>query len=342
MHPLLRGVLRGDPRAVARALTIVENDAQSKRELLQSIYPYCGQAHWIGITGPPGVGKSSLVDQLITALRKQEIRIGVIAVDPSSPFTGGALLGDRVRMTRHSADLGVYIRSVGSRGTLGGLGRSTREMAYVLEASGCDVILLETVGVGQAELDVMSVADTVGLVLTPGAGDAVQTAKAGIMEIADLFIVNKCDLPGADALVRELQWMLHDHSKFRENWQPPVVRTVAADASGVNELWAALSRHQAHLREGGYWEQRRKTRHRAATIQLLEAAFRQYIEGKSQSDWRILLEDDVETDPYASFERIAMQLPWLHAGTGDDSGAVSPYETQSDEPDSRSETQVLP
>lgn len=312
MHPLLKGVLQGNQRAVARALTLVENDATSKRELLQGLYPYCGRAHWIGITGPPGAGKSSLVDEVIRFLRAQNIRIGVIAVDPSSPFTGGALLGDRVRMTRHSADLGVYIRSVGSRGSLGGLGKNTREMAYVLEASGCDVILLETVGVGQAELDVMSVADTVALVLTPGAGDAVQTAKAGIMEIADLFIVNKCDLPGADALVRELQWLLHDQRKFREDWQPPIIRAVAAEGQGIDALWTALERHQAHLHEGGYWEARRKARHRAATLQLLEAAFRQYIEEKSrEDDWRNLLEEEIGTDPYASFERIVAQLPWL-------------------------------
>ncbi|MCL6452728.1 MAG: methylmalonyl Co-A mutase-associated GTPase MeaB [Alicyclobacillus sp.] len=315
MQSLLAGVLRGEPRAVARALTVVENNGAEKRALLQDLYAHAGDAQMVGFTGAPGAGKSSLVDRLISLLRTQGLRVGVIAVDPSSPFSGGALLGDRVRMTRHSADPGVYIRSVGSRGSLGGLGASTREMAVVLAASGCDVVLLETVGVGQAELDVMSVADTVALVLTPGSGDAIQAAKAGIMEIADVFVVNKCDLPGADALVRELQWMLHDRRSLRENWQPPIVRTVAAQADGLERLWDAVVRHREHLAQSGFARVRQQVRHKEAVLHLLEAAFRRYLEERSRQDpeWEKILSGsgaDV-LDPYAAFDELRGQLPWL-------------------------------
>lgn len=313
MHPLVSRIVEGDRRAVARGLTIVENNADGKRSLLQGLYPHCGKTHVVGITGSPGAGKSSLVDGLIRHLRGLGLTVGVLAVDPSSPFTGGALLGDRVRMTQHSADKGVYIRSMGSRGSLGGLARGTREMGYVLEASGCDVILLETVGVGQAELDVMSVADSVALVLTPGAGDAVQAAKAGIMEIADLFVVNKADLPGADALIRELQWMIHDKRKFREEWKPPIVRTSAARSEGLQELWTTLTHHKQHLQDHGYWEARRRARHRQATLQLLEAAFAHYvhIRADENENWRAILEDAEGLDPYQALERIAEDFPWL-------------------------------
>jgi LAO/AO transport system kinase len=318
VHPLADKVVRGDKRAVARALTLIENDAEDKRELLRSFSAYAGRAHVVGFTGSPGVGKSTLVDQVISHLRSNGLKVGVLAVDPSSPFSGGALLGDRVRMLRHSADPGVFIRSMGSRGNLGGLGNSSREMLYVLEAYGCDVILLETVGVGQSELDVMTVADTVALVLSPGSGDHVQTAKAGIMEIADVFVVNKQELPGTDALVRELQLMLHDKRAFRENWKPPIVRTSAASGDGIAELWQAMEAHLGHLRDGGYWQLRRRQRHKAEALKLVESAFHHYLTRRAAEDegWRNLLEQDDSPDPYETAEKILCDLPWLSRDEG--------------------------
>lgn len=313
MHSLVSRILQSEPRAVARALTMVENDAPDKRDLLRDLYSYSGRAHIVGFTGSPGAGKSTLVDSLLTYLRKQDLRVGVLAVDPSSPFTGGALLGDRVRMTKHSLDTGVFIRSVGSRGSMGGIGKSTREMIYVLEASGCDVILLETVGVGQAELDIMTVADSVALVVTPGAGDDIQAAKAGIMEIADVFVVNKCDLPGADTLVRELEFVLREKPILRENWLPPIVRTKASVHEGTGEVWAALQRHRHHLQESGYWHQRRLQRHRQETLKLIEAVFQGFVEDEASRNprWQRALDWARQPDPYASADEILKDMPWI-------------------------------
>jgi LAO/AO transport system kinase len=312
MHPLLNRILRGEPRAVARALTLIENNAPDKRSLLESLYTYSGKAQIVGFTGSPGVGKSTLVDKMIQFVRRQGLRVGVLAVDPSSPFSGGALLGDRVRMTKHSTDSGVYIRSVGSRGGLGGIGKSTREMLYVLEASGCDVILLETVGVGQAELDVMGVADSVVLVLTPGAGDDVQTAKAGIMEIAHLFLVNKRDLPGADTLMQELRLMLREKNLLRENWLPPIISAKASAGEGIEDLWDALQRHYQHLHESGFWQQRRRDRHREETLKLIESVLSEYVihRAKEDAEWKRILEEDLSQDPYQSADKILANFPW--------------------------------
>lgn len=320
MHPLVNQIVRGDKRAVARALTVIENDRDDKRTLLQGLYPYAGRAHIVGFTGSPGAGKSTLADQVISHLRKAGKRVGVLAVDPSSPFTGGALLGDRVRMVRHSADPGVYIRSMGSRGSLGGLAKSSREMLCPLEAYGCDVILLETVGVGQSELDVMSVADTVALVLTPGAGDHVQTAKAGIMEIADTFVINKCELPGAHALVREVQLMLHDKRSFREDWKPPVVQTSATQGEGIDKLWSAIEAHRVHIVEHGFWQARRQRRHHDETLRLLESAFRTYLLQRAEGDltWQKVLDDTAAYDPYSARDKLLQEFPWMHLPDGVD------------------------
>lgn len=313
MHPLAERIAQGDRRAVARALTVIENDGPDKRALLADLYPHAGRAQVVGFTGSPGAGKSTLVDQIIAHVRAAGQTVGVLAVDPSSPFTGGALLGDRVRMTRHSSDAGVYIRSMGSRGSLGGLAAASREMLVALEAFGCDVVLLETVGVGQAELDVMSVADTVALVITPGAGDHVQTAKAGIMEIADVFVVNKRDLPGADALVRELRQMLRERGVHRENWMPPVVPVSAAQGDGVEQVWRTVLDHGAHLRNQGYWEQRRQARHRADTEKILLAAFREFLSARGRSDptWRAILAGESSDDPYEAAQELMKRLPFL-------------------------------
>ncbi|GMA50882.1 methylmalonyl Co-A mutase-associated GTPase MeaB [Alicyclobacillus contaminans] len=321
MHPLVHRVITGDKRALARALTLIENDEAERRALLEGFYPYSGRAMVVGMTGSPGAGKSTLVDQVIALVRSKGLSVGVVAVDPSSPFTGGALLGDRVRMLRHSTDAGVYIRSVGSRGSLGGLGQATRDMLYALEAYGCDVILLETVGVGQSELDVMTVADTVVLVLTPGAGDAIQTAKAGIMEIADVFVVNKSELPGADALVRELQLMLHDKRSFREDWKNPIIRTNAVHGDGIADLWLAVEQHHRHMEEGGHLLARRRQRHREEALRLVEAAFARYLSERAEqdADWRRALLDNLADNPYQTAEKILEDLPWIRLRSGNDS-----------------------
>ena len=311
MHPLVNRIAQGDRRAVARALTLIENDAEGKQELLEGLYPFAGRAQVIGFTGSPGAGKSTLVDRIISHLRRQGLRVGVLAVDPSSPFTGGALLGDRVRMTSHSADPGVYIRSVGSRGSLGGLGRSSGEMRYALEAYGCDVILLETVGVGQAELDVMLVADTVVLVLTPGAGDHVQTAKAGIMEIADVFVINKRELPGTDALVREVRQMLHERQILRNGWENPVVSASAAAGEGIDEVWQAIAKHGEFLHSYGLWHDKQQQRHQRETVRLLEEEFRRYLHQRIEQDpeWQTNISGVADYNPYRAAERMKRQLP---------------------------------
>lgn len=312
MHPLVEKLCQGDIRAAARALTVVESDDENRRQLLESLYPMTGRAHIIGFTGPPGAGKSTLVDAMIGFLRQRSLKVGVLAVDPSSPFSGGALLGDRIRMIRHSEDSGVFIRSVGTRGDLGGLSAATGDMVHVLDAFGCDVIFLETVGVGQSELDVLTRADSVVLVLTPGTGDHIQAAKAGIMEIADIFVVNKDDLPGSDTLIREIQWMLHEKRQFRENWQPPVLRTQAVAEQGIEELWKMLVGHRQHLASSGFGEKRRCQRLEVDVERLLQLKFRNYLQYQvfSSQKWRELLQSNVR-DPYQAAEMIQEHFPGL-------------------------------
>ena len=322
MHILVERIVRGDRRAVARALSIIENDGDDKPDLMESLYPFAGRAQVIGFTGSPGAGKSTLVDRVITNLRQRGQRVGVLAVDPSSPFTGGALLGDRVRMTAHSADPGVYIRSVGSRGGLGGLGKSTGDMRYALEAYGCDVILLETVGVGQSELDVMLVADTVVLVLTPGAGDHVQTAKAGIMEIADVFTVNKRELPGADALLREVRQMLHERLLPHSDWLSPVVAVSAAQGAGLDELWQAIVQHGSYLKDQGLWQRKQQVRHQRETLRLIEEEFRRYLEHRVQADesWQHAVRGSKGFNPYLAADIIRQDLSFLSGSSAGNSG----------------------
>lgn len=256
MHELTKRILAGDVRGAARAITCIENDYPERTQILRELFPHTGRAKLIGITGAPGAGKSSLVDSLIGYLRAQGLTIGVVAVDPTSPFTGGAILGDRVRMQSHALDKGVFIRSMGTRGSLGGLSRNTRDAVRVLDAYGCDVVLIETVGVGQSELDVMHIADTTAVVLNPGAGDSVQAFKAGIMEIADLFVINKADLPGVEKLQIEVEQML-DLVKHDAAWRPPIVRTVSTQNQGLDQLWSAVGTHQRHLLESGEGAARR-------------------------------------------------------------------------------------
>src|ERR1041385_7393913 len=238
----------GEVRALARAISTIEDNRPESRELLKALFTYTGQARVIGLTGAPGAGKSTLVDQLAREYRKQERTAGIIAVDPTSPYTGGAILGDRIRMQAHHADPGIFIRSMATRGHLGGLARATTDVATVLDAAGKDVILIETVGVGQDEVDIVRLADITVVILVPGMGDDVQTIKAGIMEIADIFVINKSDREGAERVEREIR-ALQTLAARQDGWTPPIVKTVATDATGVQELAMAIAGYEEFLQK---------------------------------------------------------------------------------------------
>jgi len=256
---LAERLIGGEVRALARAIRMVEDRDPGIEDLLRQVRGRAGRAHVVGITGPPGGGKSTLGDGIIEHWRSAGHTVGVIAVDPSSPFSGGAILGDRVRMQRHALDPGVYIRSMAARGHLGGLASAAREAIRLIDASGRDRCLLETVGVGQSELEVMQIADTTVVVTTPAGGDSVQIIKAGIMEIADVFVVNKADIPGADRIAKELRRMVHE-TKSGTYWEPPVVMTVAATGQGIEELVDAIERHHVRLEDTGELARRRTER----------------------------------------------------------------------------------
>jgi LAO/AO transport system kinase len=266
---LVAAARTGDARAVARLITMVESGDPALPELAAALAPHTGRAEIIGLTGPPGVGKSTTTNELVTAYRAAGRRVGVLAVDPSSPFTGGAILGDRVRMQEHATDPGVYIRSMSARGHLGGLASATPQAVRVLEGAGCDVVLVETVGVGQAEVAVASLADTTVVLLAPGLGDAIQAVKAGILEIADVFVVNKADRDGADATYHDIQGMIALADRAAGEWRPPVVRAVAARAEGIDDIVGAIARHRAWLLEQGELVRRRRQR---AAVEVEEIA----------------------------------------------------------------------
>lgn len=263
----------GSRRALAKIISAVENEGASAPKLLDAIYPKTGKAYRIGITGPPGAGKSSLVDELTKLLRRNQLTVGIIAVDPTSPFTGGALLGDRVRMNDIATDAGVFIRSMATRGSLGGLSQKAQEAADVLDAFGKDVIIYETVGVGQSELDIVEAADSVVVVLVPESGDAVQAMKAGLMEIADIFVMNKSDRDGAARALSELQAILH----LRPNaaWNPPVVATIASQSRGIDELWNKIAAHRAFNEQASRLAHKRKERLEKMIRQLVARRLRQ-------------------------------------------------------------------
>ena len=259
----------GRPRAVARLISLVESASPQLREVMAALAPFTGDAYVVGLTGSPGVGKSTSTSALVTAYRRAGKRVGVLAVDPSSPFSGGALLGDRVRMQDHATDPGVFIRSMATRGHLGGLAWAAPQAIRVLDAAGCDVVLVETVGVGQSEVEVAAQADTTVVLLAPGMGDGIQAAKAGILEIGDVYVVNKADRDGADATARELNHMLGlGESRGPDSWRPPIVKTVAAKGQGVDELIAALDKHRAWMDKHGELAARR-ARRAAQEIQTL-------------------------------------------------------------------------
>jgi LAO/AO transport system kinase len=259
---LVERARRGEQLAVARLISLVEDGATSRlREVAAALTACPGRAHVVGVTGPPGVGKSTITSVVVGALRERGRKVGVLAVDPSSPFSGGALLGDRVRMGEHAADDGVFIRSMATRGHLGGLAWATPQALRVLDAAGCDVVLVETVGVGQSEVEVVALADTTVVLIAPGAGDGVQAAKAGILEIADVFVVNKADRHGAAQTVRDLRQMLSfGADRAEEVWRPPVVRTVATRADGVDDVVTALDAHREWLDRSGGRARRRRAR----------------------------------------------------------------------------------
>lgn len=306
-HKIIEGILNGDRRMVARAISLVEDDSSEKENILSAIFPYTGRAYCLGITGAPGAGKSSLVDQLLILLRRQGLSVGVIAIDPTSPFTGGAILGDRIRMQEHALDKGIFIRSMGTRGSLGGLSRATKDVVQIMDASGKDVVIIETVGVGQSEVDIIKYADTTVVVLTPASGDSVQTIKAGIMEIADVFVVNKADLPGADRTVSEISMMLDLGGKAR-TWRPPIVRTITLDGNGVGELYQALFDHREFLTTSGQLEKARTERVRRDVIDLIEykvkSAIWRQVSGSNEFESLVSRIMSRETDPYAAAVQI--------------------------------------
>jgi LAO/AO transport system kinase len=248
LQSLIESLRSGDARTLARAISAVENRAAGWSDLLKALFPHTGRARVIGLTGSPGAGKSTLVDQLAKLYRKQDRTVGIIAVDPTSPYTGGAILGDRIRMQDHFADAGIYIRSMATRGSLGGLARTTADVASVLDASGRDIVLIETVGVGQDEIEIVRLADITVVILVPGMGDDVQTIKAGIMEIADIFIINKSDREGAERVEREIR-ALQSLAIRHDGWTPPIVKTVASEGKGVQELAAAIGEYENYLQK---------------------------------------------------------------------------------------------
>jgi LAO/AO transport system kinase len=264
-------VRSGDVRSLARAISAIENSAPESTELLKALFPYSGRARIVGLTGAPGSGKSTLVDQLAREYRKQQKTVGIIAVDPTSPYTGGAILGDRIRMQTHHADSGIYIRSMATRGFLGGLARTTADVATVLDASGKDLVLVETVGVGQDEIDIVRLADITIVILVPGMGDDVQTIKAGIMEIADIFVINKSDREGAERVEREIRAM-QTLAVRKDTWTPPIVKTVASEGRGITELVATIAEYEKFLQREGLELKKKISNWRERLIEMLREA----------------------------------------------------------------------
>jgi LAO/AO transport system kinase len=300
----------GDLRALARAISTVENRTPGWSELLKALFPHSGKARVLGLTGPPGAGKSTLVDQLARFYRKENHTVGVIAVDPTSPYTGGAILGDRIRMQEHFSDPGIYIRSMATRGSLGGLARTTADVTTVLDASGRDIIMIETVGVGQDEVDIVRLADVTVVILVPGMGDDVQTIKAGIMEIADIFVINKSDRDGAEHVEREIR-TLQSLAMRSDRWTPPIVKTIASEGRGIEELASALIAYETHLKKENLalhkstenWQERLIEMLRDT---LLEKAREQITDGSLERYAAEVAEH--KRDPYTLVEEIAANV----------------------------------
>ena len=308
---LVRRIRAGELRALSRAISAVEDHTPGSTDLLKALFPYSGNALLLGLTGAPGAGKSTLVDQVAHAYRKQDRTIGIIAVDPTSPFSGGAILGDRIRMQSHHADPGIYIRSMATRGSLGGLASTTADVATVLDASGRDIVMIETVGVGQDEVDIVRLADVTIVVLVPGMGDDVQTIKAGIMEIADIFVINKADRDGAERVEREIRAM-QTLAIRKDDWTPPIVKTVASDGTGVADLVAAIESYRLYLTQGDRARARRIENWRGRIAEMLRDALFQRVlsyylsEGEASRYAAEVAEH--KRDPYSLVEKIIDEL----------------------------------
>jgi len=313
---LVEEMLEGSQRALSRLITLAEDQSPQLSEVMKAVYPHLGKAYSIGVTGPPGAGKSTLVDQLTAIIRSRGLSVGVIAVDPTSPFTGGAILGDRIRMQQHYLDSEVFIRSMASRGSRGGLPSTTRNVMKLLDAFGKDIILVETVGVGQTELDIMDTVDTTIVALVPEAGDAIQMMKAGLMEIADIFVVNKADRPGADRLVTQSTLMMRGQTNGC--WETPVLAAQAANNIGIEELYQAAERHQAFLVSSGKLSAQRQQQRRDEFFHTVEQGLRMRIAAFMKANDRLEnLMEQVERgdlDPYSAFEVMEKEAfaqgPW--------------------------------
>ena len=309
---LVESARAGSPRAVARLISLVEDGHPALREVMAALAPHSGSTYVIGLTGSPGVGKSTSTTALVGAFRERGLRIGVLAVDPSSPFSGGALLGDRVRMQDHALDPEVYIRSMASRGHLGGLSWTTPQAIRVLDAAGCDVVLVETVGVGQSEVEIAGLADSSVVLLAPGMGDGIQAAKAGILEIGDVFVVNKSDRDGADATVRDLRHMISLGDRTEPGlWRPPVVKTVASQKVGLDEVMEALDKHRAHIMGNGDLARRRERRAEDEIESIALASLRARFGHVAGHEGLAALARQVvagDTDPYAAADRLVDHL----------------------------------
>jgi len=306
---LVQGVLEGDRRSIAKTITIIENNEPEARKIVSLLYPKTGKAHIIGITGPTGSGKSTLIEKLVGELRKRGKTVGVVAVDPTSPFTGGAFLGDRVRMQDHSTDEGVFIRSMATRNAPGGLARATRDAIRVLDASGKDVVIVETVGAGQSEVEIVKVAQTVIVVLAPGLGDDIQAIKAGIMEIGDIFVVNKADRENVNKAVSDIQAMLEMNANER-GWKTLVLKTVALTGEGIAELLARIEEHREYLKTGAL-EASRKERIETELVEAIKQRIAESIiqDLKDKEEWERLTKKILarETDPYSAAEMLLKQ-----------------------------------
>jgi LAO/AO transport system kinase len=299
-------VRSGDARALARAISTIENRSAGWSDLLKGLFPHTGKARIIGLTGPPGAGKSTLVDQLAKHYRKEKHTVGIIAVDPTSPYTGGAILGDRIRMQDHYADPGIYIRSMATRGSLGGLARTTADVATVLDASGRDCVLIETVGVGQDEVEIVRLADVTVVILVPGMGDDVQTIKAGIMEIADIFVINKSDREGAERVEREIRAM-QSLAARDDRWMPPIVKTVASQGLGTEDLAKAISDYEAYLKKENLVFKKNVENWQERLVEMLRDAMlekaRAQMEGGSLERYAAEIAEH-KRDPYSLVEEI--------------------------------------
>ena len=313
MNRLVTEFLQGSVRAMARLITLVENEDSRSLQIMGAIYPRTGNAYVLGITGSPGTGKSTLTDKITAILREREQTVGVIAVDPSSPFTGGALLGDRIRMQRSAGDAEVFIRSMATRGNLGGLARTTADVVKIMDAFGKDWVIVETVGVGQDEVEIAKTADTTVVVLAPGLGDAIQSMKAGVMEIADLYVVNKADRSGADELLNEVNFRVEQDAQIRKAlWKPPVVKTIALENQGTDSLMEAIEKHRSFLRQSGRLRRNRREKTRQETLALLTEEISRNVLNKVLGNGRFdALVDEIvahKKDPYTSVEEIVRTI----------------------------------